>query len=130
KSRLKLAWRCCIFRMSTSTPPTDAQRLTPDDAGSGRSQEAMIRIGNACGEGKVSQGSPEAYGGHAYYRSDWSIRLDGSVSDNLIPIPLDVHGDIELTLECWGDVVRVHGNSARLELIGTAESVEGFHPGE
>jgi len=90
----------------------------------------MIRIGNACVEGKFSQESREAYGGHAHYLSDGSLRIDGSVSDNLIPIPLDVHGDIELTLECWGDVVRVHGNSARLELIGTAEYVEGFHPGE
>ena len=100
------------------------------DVGSGWSQEAVIRIGNARVEGKFSQESREAYGGHAHYLSDGSLRIDGSVSDNLIPIPLDVQGDIELTLECWGDVVRVHGNSAQLELIGTAEYVEEFHPGE
>lgn len=59
-----------------------------------------------------------------------SLRINASVCENLIPIPLDVQGNIELRLECWGDVVRVHGNSARLELIGTAEYVEEFHPGD
>lgn len=100
------------------------------DAGSGWSQEAVIRIGNARVDGKFSQESREAYGGHAHCLSDGSLRIDGAVSDNLIPIPLDVQGDIELTLECWGDVVRVHGKSVRLELIGTAKYVEEFHPGE
>jgi len=99
------------------------------DAGSGWSQEAVIRIGSARVEGKFSRESREAYGGDAHHLSDGSLRIDGSVSDNLIPIPLDVQGDVELTLECWGDVVRVHGNSARLELIGTAEYVEEFDPG-
>jgi hypothetical protein len=98
------------------------------DAGSGWTQEAVIRIGNAHIEGKFSQESREAYGGHAHYLSDGCLRINGSASDNLIPIPLDVHGDIELTLECWGDVVRVQGNSARLELMGAAEYVEEFHP--
>lgn len=98
------------------------------DAGQGWTQEALIRIGNAQIEGKFSQESREAYGGYAHYLSDGSLRINGFVSDNLIPIPLDVQGEIELTLECWGDVVRVCGNSARLELIGTAEYVEEFHP--
>ena len=59
-----------------------------------------------------------------------ALSINGSISDNLIPIPLDVQGDIELTLECWGDVVRVHGNSVSVELIGTAEYVEEFHPSQ
>lgn len=100
------------------------------DAGSGWTQEAVIRIGNAHIEGKFSQESREAYGGFAHYLSDGSLRINGSVSGNLIPIPLDVEGDIELTLECWGEVVHVHGSSARLELIGIAEYVEEFHPSE
>ena len=98
------------------------------DAGSGWTQEAVIRIGNAQIEGKFSQESREAYGGYAHYLSDGSLRINDSVSDNLIPIPLDVQGEIELTLECWGDVVCVRGNSARLDLIGTAEYVEEFRP--
>lgn len=97
------------------------------DAGSGWTQEAVIRIGNAHIDGKFSQERRDA-GSH--HLSDGSLRIDGTVSDNLIPIPLDVQGDIELTLECWGEVVRVHGNSARLELMGTAEYVEEFHPSE
>lgn len=99
------------------------------DAGTGWTQEAVIRVANAHIEGKFSQESRDAYGGHAHYLSG-SLSINGSVSDNLIPIPLDVQGDIELTLECWGDVVRVHGNSVRVELIGTAEYVEEFHPSQ
>ena len=98
------------------------------DAGTGWKQEAIIRIGNAQIDGKFSQESREAYGGYAHYLSDGSLLVNGSMSDNLIPIPLDVRGDIQLILKCWGDVVRVHGTSARLELIGTAEYVEEFNP--
>ena len=87
----------------------------------------MIRIGNAHIDGKSSQ---ESRDGGSHHLSDGSLRINGSVSDNPIPIPLDVQGDIQLTLECWGDVVHVHGNSARLELIGKAKYVENFHPDE
>ncbi len=98
------------------------------DAGTGWTQEAVLRIGNAQIEGKFSEESREAYGGYAHYLSDGSLRIDGRVSDNLIPIPLDVSGDIELTLQCWSEVVRVRGSSAKLELIGAAEYVEEFQP--
>jgi hypothetical protein len=100
------------------------------DAGTGWAQEAVIRVVNAHIEGKFSQESRDAYDGYAHYLSGGSLRINGSVSDNLIPIPLDVQGDIELTLECWGDVVRVHGNSVSVELIGAAVYVEEFHPGK
>ncbi len=100
------------------------------DAGTGWTQEAVIRVANAHIEGKFSQASRDANGGYAHYLSGGSLRINGSVSDNLIPIPLDVQGDIELTLECWGDVVRVHGNSVMVELIGTAKYVEEFHPSQ
>ena len=98
------------------------------DDGTGWAQEAMIFIGNAQIEGKFSKESREAYGGYAHYLYDSSIKINGFVSDNLIPIPLDVEGDIELTMECWGDVVRLRGTSAKLQLIGTAQYVEEFHP--
>jgi len=96
------------------------------DPGTGWTQEAVIRIGKADIEGRFSQESREAYNGFAHYLSGGSIRINGIIFDNEIPIPLDVQGDIELTLECWGDVVRVHGTSATLELIGTAKYVEEF----
>jgi len=98
------------------------------DAGTGWTQEAVIRIGNARIEGKFSQESREAYGGYAHYLSDGSLAINGTISDNLIPIPLDVQGEIDLKLECWGDIVRVHGSSAKLELIGKPKYIEEYHP--
>lgn len=106
-----------------------SEGLPATDAGSGWTQEAILRIGNAHVEGEFCKESREAYGGYAHYPSDGSIRINASVSDNLIPLPLDVQGSVELTLECWGYVVRIHGNSAKLELIGKAKCVEKFHPG-
>ena len=100
------------------------------DAGTGWTQEAVIRVANAQIEGTFSQESRDAYGGYAHYLSGGSLRINGSVSDKLIPIPLDVQGDIELALECGEGVVRVHGNSVRVELIGTAKYVEEFHPSQ
>lgn len=100
------------------------------DAGSGWTQEAAIRIGSAHVEGKFSQESREAYGGYAHYLSGGSLRINGSVFHNLIPIPLDEQGEIELSLECWGEVVHVRGNSARLELMGKGEYAEEFHPSD
>jgi hypothetical protein len=98
------------------------------DAGTGWTQEAMIRIGNAQVEGTFSQESREAYNGYGHYLSGGSLRIDASLSENLIPIPLSVTGEIELRIECWGEVVCVRGISAQLELIGTPEYVEEFQP--
>lgn len=98
------------------------------DAGTGWTQEALIRIGNARIEGEFSQESREACRGYAHCLSDGSLGIGGSVFDNLIPIPLDVQADIELKLECGSEVVRVHGTSAKLELIGSAVYVEKFQP--
>jgi hypothetical protein len=98
------------------------------DAGTGWTQEAVIHIENAHIQGEFCKESREAYSGYAHYLAHGSLRINGSVSGNLIPTPLDVQGDIELTLECWGALVRVQGASAKLELIGAAEYVEEFHP--
>ena len=98
------------------------------DAGTGWTQEAVLRIGNASVEGAFSKESREAHGGYAHYLSGGSFRIDDTVSENLIPIPLGVEGDIELTIECWGDAVIVRGASANLELIGSAKYVEEFRP--
>jgi hypothetical protein len=99
------------------------------DTGTGWTQEAVLRIGGAKIEGSFSKESREAYGGgYVHYLSDGALTMDGNVSDNLIPIPLDVNGEIELTLQCWSDIIRIYGSSAKLELIGTAKYVEEFHP--
>jgi hypothetical protein len=99
------------------------------DVGTGWAQEAVIRIENADIEGRFSQESRDAYGGYAHYLSGGSLRINGTVFENVIPIPVDVQGDIELVLECWGNAVRVHGNSLRMELIGTAVYVDEY-PGQ
>jgi hypothetical protein len=95
------------------------------DAGTGWGQEAVVRIGNARVEGSFSEESRAAYGG-VHSLSDGALTVDGCVHDNAIPIPLDVHGHVELKLECWGDIVRVFGNSVRLELVGSPEYIEEF----
>lgn len=98
------------------------------DHGTGWSQPAVIRIGNAIVEGAFKKESREAYKGYAHYLGDGSLTINGAVvADGLIPIPLDVHGEVELKLECWDDVIRVRGSSAQLELIGEAKYVEE-HP--
>jgi hypothetical protein len=98
------------------------------DAGTGWTQEAVLRIGNARIEGTFSKESREAYGGYAHCLSGGSLSVDGIVSRNLIPIPFDAKGDIELKIECRNDVLRILGNSAKLELIGEAKYVEDFRP--
>jgi len=72
------------------------------DAGTGWTQEAVIRIENARIEGEFPRESREAYSGHAHYLSDGSLAINGAISDNLIPIPLDVQGEIELKLDVLG----------------------------
>jgi hypothetical protein len=56
------------------------------------------------------------------------MRIGEGISDNLIPIPLNIRADVELTIESCGETVRVHGASAYLELIGEARHVEDFNP--
>ena len=87
----------------------------------------MLRIGNARVEGSFSEESRAAYGG-VHWLSDGALTINGIVSDNLIPIPLDVDGDVELNLQCWANVIRICGSSARLELLGDAEYIEKFEP--
>ena len=96
------------------------------DPGTGWYQKALLRIGHASVEGSFSEESRAAYGG-VYSLSDGVLTVNGIVSDNLIPIPLNVDGEVELKLQCW-DVVRINGDSAKLELIGDAEFIEKFEP--
>jgi hypothetical protein len=90
------------------------------DAGSVWVQEAYLKIGNAAVVGSFSHLPCEMWRGH--------IRLDGALSDNMIPIPLNHQGPVELRLEGGGGVVSITGNSAKLELAGKATYVEEFTP--
>ncbi len=55
---------------------------------------------------------------------DGYLKMAEVLSDNMIPIPLDQTGSIELRLESWDEVVSVRGTRIRLELIGAATFVE------
>jgi len=82
-------------------------------------QEAEIRIGNARIEGEFSEESRAAHGGE-HVLADGHFRLNAAVYRNTIPLPLDVQGEVELRMKCWGHEVRVLGHSAKVELIGKA----------
>ena len=85
------------------------------DAGSGWIQEGVLRIGNATVRGAFSDLSNDLSGGR--------ISLSGTILENVIPIPLNHKGPVELYLESSGEVVLISGGSADLELIGEAKYV-------
>jgi len=88
------------------------------DAGTGWSQAAIIRIDNAVIGSSFAEWPCDLSGG--------CLKLDGAVSRNMIPIPLDQDGAVELRLEGWNEVVLVSGTHIRLELLGEAQYVEKF----
>jgi hypothetical protein len=98
-----------------------------EDAGTVWAQEASLRITDAQVDGAFTV-ALQVWGGDIVYLYDGSFRVGEALSDNLIPVPLEITGDIELTMESCGETVRVHGSSARLELIGEARYVEEFKP--
>jgi hypothetical protein len=98
-----------------------------EDAGTGWTQEAVLRITQAQIDGAFSA-ALQVWGGDIVYLYGGSLRMGEVISDGLIPIPLRIAADIELTMESCGDTVRVSGTSAHLELIGEAKYVEEFNP--
>ncbi len=57
-----------------------------------------------------------------------TLEIDGEASENIIPIPLDRKGNIQLTLKpsFIDDPIVVRGNHVRLELQGAPIYVEKF----
>ncbi|MGD0791362.1 MAG: hypothetical protein ABR920_06290 [Terriglobales bacterium] len=98
-----------------------------EDAGTGWTQEAVLRITDAQVDGAFSA-ALQVWGGDIVYLSDGSLRMGDVISDNLIPIPLRITTDIQLKLESCGETVEVRGTSAHLELIGEPKYVEEFPP--
>ena len=93
------------------------------DAGTGWSQQGKLTIDDAMVDGSISELPRDLWDGH--------VAMGGTISDNMIPVPLDYVGRIELRLEAWGavsEVVSFTGTGAKLELIGKAEYVEEFKP--
>jgi hypothetical protein len=98
-----------------------------EDAGTGWTQEAVLRITNAQVDG-VFSAALQVWGGDIVYLYDGSLRMGEVISNNLIPIPLRITADIRLTLESCGETVQVRGTSAHLELIGEPKHVEESKP--
>jgi hypothetical protein len=96
------------------------------DRTTGWTQQAELYISNAHVEGSFTV--PQQVWGGQINLQDGSLRIGEALSDNLIPIPLDVIADIELKLESCGETVRVCGTGAHLELIGEPEYIEELCP--
>jgi hypothetical protein len=91
-----------------------------EDAGTVWTQEALLRITGAQVEGAFTAAT-QVWGGDIIYLYGGALRIGEVISNNLIPLPLEVIADVELTIESCGETVCVHGTSARLELIGEAQ---------
>jgi hypothetical protein len=85
-------------------------------AGSGWVQEVRIHIGGASLSGEIPELPCDLW--------DGNIRLGGDLFQ-MVPIPLDYKGTVEINLEQKGKI-RVVGTSLRLELIGKPKYVEEF----
>ncbi len=87
------------------------------DAGTGWIQNAVIRV---CGEGilgSISELPCDLWDGY--------LKINGEFFDNLIPIPLDSAGNIELQFtSISGESVRVRGDCITLELLGEPKYIE------
>ena len=91
------------------------------DAGRGWVQEVLLRIGDATITKSFSEFPAVLLDGH--------IMLGHAVLDNVIPIPLNFVGAVELRFESWNDeAVVIIGSSAVLEMIGQPKYVEEFRP--
>jgi hypothetical protein len=92
------------------------------DAGSGWTQEAILRISNATVEGSFLK--------FPVSLSDGKIQLGSQTFDNEIPVPTRHNGSITLRLlgSEGGEVVSFTGSGAELELLGEPEYIEEFRP--
>jgi hypothetical protein len=107
---LELRFRAYIHK-SEGTPGVDA--------GTGWTQDAVLVFGNGIIEGSITEWPADLY--------DGTLEIEGEASENIIPIPLDRKGTIQLTLKPkFDDPIVVRGNNVRLELQGVATYVEEF----
>ena len=89
------------------------------DAGTGWIQNAVIRV---CGEGllgSISELPCDLWDGY--------LKVNGEFFDNLIPIPLDSAGNIELQFTSKsGESLRIRGDHITLELLDEPKYIEDF----
>jgi hypothetical protein len=87
------------------------------DAGSGWVQELRLVISDALQTGEIVDVPCDL--------CDGSVWLDDQRLENVIPIPLDYRGCVELRLE-QTNVLTITGKSLRVELCGEPKYVEEF----
>lgn len=86
------------------------------DSGSGWVQEARLFVGNATLSGALGELPCELWHGELY--------LGGKLFQ-LLPIPLEYEGKVQVDLEYMGKT-RIVGKNIRLELSGNSQYVEEF----
>jgi len=86
------------------------------DAGSGWIQEVRLHVVGASVSGEVLELPCDLWGGNIGLGSDLF---------QMVPIPLDYKGTVEINLEQNGKI-RVVGTGVRLELVGEPTYVEEF----
>jgi hypothetical protein len=86
------------------------------DAGSGWVQEALLHVVGASVNGEILELPSDL--------SDGDMRLGGDLFQ-MVPIPLDYKGTVEINLEENGKI-RVAGTGVRLELVGEPKYIEEF----
>ena len=86
------------------------------DAGSGWVQEARLHVDGASPSGEIPELQCDLW--------DGNIRL-GDDLFQMVPIPLDYKGTVEINLEQDGKI-RVVGKHVRLELVGKPKYIEEF----
>jgi hypothetical protein len=86
------------------------------DPGTGWSQSGILRIKDPVMNGSLSDFPRDLH--------DGQITLDGTISKNVIPIPLSYQGSVELKLQSWGDAISITGSEVQLELLGEPTYIE------
>jgi hypothetical protein len=89
------------------------------DAGTGWIQNAVIRVRGGELLGSIKELPCTLWDGH--------LKVSDELFDNLVPIPLDSAGNIELQLtSISGESLQVRGNRITLELLGEPRYIEKF----
>jgi len=86
------------------------------DAGSGWVQEALLHVRGGSVTGEIRELPCDVSSGN--------LRLGGQ-SLEMIPVPLDYDGEVEISVEQDGAML-ITGTRVRLELVGTPRYVEEF----
>ena len=92
------------------------------DAGTGWIQNAVIRVRGKEIVGSISELPCDLWDGY--------LKVNSELFDNLIPIPLDSAGNIELLFTSRsGESIQVRGDRITLKLLGEPKYIEDFPHG-